>query len=378
MIKVAYIIDTIYSPNAGTEGQLLMLLNNLDRSRVEPYLVCLHDSEWLSKQSFDFGYSIIDFNKILSFDTPRFISQFKELHKQERFDIVQVFFIDANIIGVMAAKSAGIKGIIASRRNAGDRHSALQMNALRFLRRYTTKYLANSEGIARTTMELEGAPREQIEVIYNGMYLDKFKKMTPEMRSTMRREWEVGEDDILVGLVGNLRAVKNIESLIDAAARLQAVNDKVRFVVVGEGGRRESLQGKINDAGLTQRFKLVGRYGDVIPCLAAFDIGVLCSKAEGFSNSIIEYMAAGLPVVASDVGGNKEAVEHKKTGYIYSLSDPDGLFVNLSKLIESKELISLMGDLGREKAMANYDVSKYIESHHEFYERVTGLNNSIN
>jgi len=367
MIKIAYFIDTIESPNAGTEQQLLMLLNNLDRSRFSPYLLYLNSSPWLAGQEFSFPTKNFEFNKIFSPGLAKFVYDFRLYHKQEKFDIVQTFFIDANIAGVAAAKLAGVKNILASRRNAGDRTSSKQLKVLRFLTRYTTKYLANSKAIADMARQIEGMSSEQMEVIYNGMYLDKFKTITPQMRARQRSMWGIGDDDILIGLTANLRAVKNIDSLIISASTLTMKFPDLKFVVVGEGPNRANLQEQIDSFSLSDRFTLAGRHENIIPCLSAFDIGVLCSRAEGFSNSLIEYMAAGLPVVASDVGGNAEAVNHGKTGLIYSLKDPHGLSQALTQLIEQRQFAKEMASQAKKEAFDKYDVMTYIKNHENFY-----------
>jgi len=367
MIKIAYIIDTIDNPAAGTEQQLLMLLNNLNKERFAPYLICLGDSPWLKSQSFNFPIYVFDIRKIISLGFVNFIRQFKRLHKIENFDIVQTFFADANIAGVIAARMAGVKVILASRRNIGDALTNLQLYALRFIKRYTNKFLANSRAAARKAMELERIKPERIEVIYNGLDLDKFRSISPELRARQRAEWGIGENEILIGLVANLRPVKNIGALIEAASRLTTTFPTLKFAVVGEGQLRVDLQKRINSADLGECFKLVGRHGDIVPCLAAFDIAVLCSRAEGFSNSLIEYLAAGLPVVASDVGGNAEAISHKENGLVYSLNEPGGLVNSLGYLINNKEIAKGYGRNAKAAAMAKYPIENYVKNHEEFY-----------
>jgi glycosyltransferase involved in cell wall biosynthesis len=367
MIRIAYIIDTIESPAAGTEQQLLMLLNNLDKNYFAPYLICLRDSEWFNKQSFTFPLFIYDLKKLASVKLWKFIDWFKELHKREQFDIVQTFFMDANIAGVIAARLAGVKTIVAGRRNSGDSLTSLQINVLRLLKRWTTNYLANAQAVAKTTAAMEEVNPGKIEVIYNGMNLERFASLTPELRARQRTDWGIADNEILIGLVANLRPVKNVEGLIKSASELTKEFNQLKFAVVGEGPHRGKLQTMINSAGMSERFHLVGRYNDVASCLAAFDIGVLCSKAEGFSNSLIEYMAAGLPVVASDVGGNSEAIQHNRTGLICNPADPAGLIQSLRQLIENEEQAKAMGVLARKTATAKYSVAAHIENHQKYY-----------
>jgi len=96
MIKIAYIIDTIESPSAGAEQQLLMLLNNLDRQRFAPYLICLNDSPWLKSQSFDFPVFIFNYQKLLSTRFMNFSRQFNWLYKIKKFDVVPIFVVEGN------------------------------------------------------------------------------------------------------------------------------------------------------------------------------------------------------------------------------------------------------------------------------------------
>jgi glycosyltransferase involved in cell wall biosynthesis len=238
------------------------------------------------------------------------------------------------------------------------------------LKRWTTGYVANARAVAKITSSMEGVDPGKIEVIYNGMKLDRFDKLTADMRAKQRQEWNVNDGEILIGAIANLRPVKNIESLIKAASELTKSYHNLKFAVAGDGPHRDRLQTLINSAGLDQRFKLIGRQSDVVPCLAAFDIGVLCSKAEGFSNSLIEYMVAGLPVVASDVGGNSEAVSHGQTGLIYDPGDPNGLTGSLKQLIENREQAHRMGELAKQTATAKYSVKAYIENHQNYYTRL--------
>lgn len=377
MIKIAYVIDTIETPSAGTEQQLLMLLNNLDRKRFLPFLICLKDSPWLKSQSFDFPIIILNLPKIISLNLIKFIRQFRAFHKKEKFDIVQTFFFDAAIAGTIAAKLAGCKVILSSRRNSLDRISKAQRLLFRFLQKYIKAYIANSERVARSCAQIEKARPEKYHIIYNGMYLERFRLIGDRMRFNQRTEWGIAENEILIGVTANLRKVKNIDSLIRAAADLTKKYDNLKFVVVGEGPQREYLQNLIESLELTGKFKLGGKKADIIPCIMSFDIGVLCSKAEGFSNSLIEYMAAGLPVAASDVGGNAEAISHKENGLIFPLNEFNGLTDSLSYLIENKAIAREFGIKAKAAAMKKYDVKTYVKNHEEFYTNILSGDNFI-
>jgi len=369
-LKIAYIIDSIETDTAGTEKQLLQLLKGLNRSRVKPYLICFYQSEWMKKQVFDFPVADLRISRLLSFQPFRAYRIFKKIHQQENFDIVQTFFKDGNLFGTIAAHFAGCKVIISSRRNTGYWLNGFHTATLRFLRRWTTAYLGNSKAAAEQTRQIEKVPAEKTAVIYNALDLDKFKAINPEMRREQREKWQVKDDEILIGMVGNLRPVKNVDGLIDAAWKLTETEKKLRFVVLGEGSERERLENKIREYGLGNKFMLPGKAENVVPCLAGFDIAVLCSSGESFSNSLIEYMAAGLPVAVSEVGGNNEAITHNETGLLYAFDDANGLIGALVKLIKNREFAEKLGKSAQKEAFARFQKEIIIEKHEQYYHQL--------
>lgn len=372
MIKIAYIIDWIYSPEGGTERQLLMLLNGLDRSRFTPHLVYLRDTDFLTNTQFDYPLTKIPVGRLISPDFARGLRIFRKLHRRERFDIVQTLFIDANLFGTTAAHYAGCRTIVSSRRNIGYWHDTAQIAMLRLLRRWTTHYLANSEAAADKTVETERVPRDRITVIRNGLELDKFSRITPVLRAEQRAEWGVGEQDIVIGAVANLRKVKNIESLMRSAVSLVREHENLKMVWVGQGfgGDYERYCALVSEMGLDGRFFFPGGTTDVVRSLAGFDIAVLCSKSESFSNSLVEYMAAGLPIVASDVGGNSEAIEHETTGLLYPIDREDLLTSSLQRLITDRAFARRIAERARETAHATYTREAMLRQHERFYESI--------
>ena len=366
-IKIAYIIDSIETPAAGTEKQLLMLLNEIDRTKFDPYLVCLHESKWIKKQSFSFPVKCFAFGSIASFDFLRNLRKMIKYFKNENFDIIQTFFTEGNMIGTFAARLAGCKAIVSSRRNIGYDHGAIHYAILRLLQFWTKYYLANSKAVADLTIQREGASPEKTVVIYNGMELDRFKNSLDELRKEQRAKWGIGADDILIGSIANLRPVKNIELLIRTASVLVKEYDNLKFVAVGDGPDTQKCQNLIESLDLSDKFILPGSYNDILPCLAAFDIAVMCSISESFSNSLIEYMAAGRPIVASNVGGNAEAITHRESGLIFELSDKKGLENSLRILIDDNGLAQKYAQTARRNALEKYSKKTNLNETERFY-----------
>ena len=164
-INIAYLIDRIPSPNGGTEGQLLMLLKGLDKRKFSPHLICLRGSEWLDNNPLEIPVMILGVGRLLSFNALKKLFAFRKFCRQNNVDIVQTFFMDSNIFGTIAAKVAGCKINIASRRNAGYKNTRWHLLILRFLRTWTSYYLANSKAAARMAVENERVPQDKIKLV---------------------------------------------------------------------------------------------------------------------------------------------------------------------------------------------------------------------
>jgi glycosyltransferase involved in cell wall biosynthesis len=347
-----------------------MLLENLDRTKFRPFLVCLRPSTWLTDANINVPIIILNINRLFDLHSIKQLFAFRKFCRKNKIDIVQTFFIDANIFGTIAAHLAGVKIIISSRRNLGYWHNRKQLAILRFMRRWTDYYLANSHAVVDLTVSSEKARRAKIGLIYNGMNLEKYRSLSPFVRDEQRKEWNIVGDNILIGALANLRPVKRIDLLIDVASELLKEFPNLKFVVVGEGPDRENLSQQIDNLNLNGKFILPGTSMDTVPALAAFDIAVLCSRSESFSNSLIEYMAAGLPLVASAVGGNVEAVSDNETGLLFPADDADKLKAVLRRLIKEKDFARQLGTKAREEAFARYAQEICVDKHERFYLQV--------
>lgn len=360
-------IDTIVTPTAGTEKQLLALINEIDRTRFEPFLVCLYMSDWMNRQNFTFPVRSFSLTSKL---TPGYYINFWRLRnflKKEKFDILQTFFKESNIVGTIAGRLAGIPAIIASRRNIGYELKSWHRALFRLLRHWTNYYLANSRAVADWTEEVEKADSDRIKIIYNGLNLERFRGEKTELRQQKRRDWKIEDKELLIGAVANLRPVKNIELFIETAGKLRKEFNHLKFVVVGEGPQRENYLRMIKDKHLKSVFLLPGQSDNIPDCLAAFDMAIMTSRSESFSNSLIEYMVAGLPIVVSHVGGNSEAISHNHNGLLFELSEKDGLEKNLRKLINDPQLAYKLGKTAREEAWRKYSHERCLRETEKFY-----------
>jgi glycosyltransferase involved in cell wall biosynthesis len=212
---------------------------------------------------------------------------------------VQTYFPDSTRFAAPIAKSAGVKQVIGSRRNIGhwmtkrDRWIARHYN-----RWFIDKIVANCEAARQAAIEQEHARPDQVVVEHNIIDLDRFRDIppwTPKAPGEPRK----------VGMVGNLRHVKGPDLFIEAAKLVLEEFPDTKFEIAG-GGDATPYQKLIDELGVSESVKLLGSIDDVPGFLATLDVAVLPSRAEGLSNALLEYMAAGRPIVATDVGANAE------------------------------------------------------------------------
>lgn len=367
MQKIAYLIDTIETPAAGTERQLLDLIAGLDGGRVRIRLFLLRRSDWTRKV--DLEAEVLDVRRLLGPELPRGIERLARAHARERFAAIQTFFPDASILGALAARRLGRLPLIATRRNIGHWQRARDRWALRLVRRWTTHYLANSRAAARQAIATEGLDPTRVSVIYNALDLEPFNAPLDALRTRQRQAWGIRDETILIGAVANLRPVKNLAALVDATARL-AQRHPVACVLVGEGPERERLRARATHAGLAERLHLPGRLDDVRPALAAFDLAVLPSTHESFSNALIEYMAAGKPIVASRVGGNAEAIEHGRNGLLFDVARADDLEAMLERCLTDRPGAAALGAQARRDALSRYNRRAILAQYENYYAHV--------
>jgi glycosyltransferase involved in cell wall biosynthesis len=154
----------------------------------------------------------------------------------------------------------------------------------------------------------EGVPPERIEILPNAIDLDKFSPPTSEARLEARRQLGLPLDGPVFVSVATLFPVKDPQTLVEAAALVRATLSDAQFLLVGEGPLRGALTKRIEELGLGETVRLLGAQADVRPYLAAADVGLLTSQSEGSSNSLLEYMAMGLPAVVTDLPANRELV----------------------------------------------------------------------
>lgn len=369
MIKIAFVINTIYSPTGGTEKQLLLLLKNLDRSRFSPILCVVHSSDWLEKEFDLCPLYNMNIRSYRSFGTLGRFWEFVRFIKRQKIDIIHTLFKDGMRIGIPAGKLAGIRSIIAVRRSQGYWMTSFDLKITKLINRWVDLIIANSNDTRRWTAEVEGFPQDKIEVIHNGIDLQPFIALSADTRAQYRVKLGIPSDVPVVGIVANLRPVKSIDTFIRAARLVHDALPATRFVLVGDGDQEESLRLMAKDLDLNDNMYFLGRRTDIVPILTTFDVGVLTSISESFSNSIVEYLAAGLPVVCTEVGGAREAVEEGVNGFVVPVKNHEQLANMLIKILGGGRM-KTMGEASYRKACDQFSSQSMFRKYEDVYSAI--------
>ena len=372
-IRVLFIIDYLGGPNGGTETQFLHLVQSLDRSRFDPFLCCLWPTRWTRSNALPCDHVVLFHKPIRWALAPFAVMRVQSFIRARGFDIVHTFFPTANVLGVLAARLASVKVILSSRRDLGYWKQWQDRLLLRAVRRIPTGCVANSQAVKQQTVIAERIHPDRIFVVHNGIDCDRFRSDLREEAAALRRRYDVPDGAGIVGVVANYhRAVKGLDYFIKAAAIVAAEIPNVRFFVVGGGSEVQDRRLRIllEQRGLQRYFVFTGKQEDIRPFLALFDVGVLPSLSEGFSNSLLEYMAAGLPAVATDVGGNRELVTDGETGFIVPPASPQALAKKIVPLLKDARLRESLGANARRTVRMQFSIQKMVDSVEKLYENL--------
>jgi glycosyltransferase involved in cell wall biosynthesis len=243
-------------------------------------------------------------------------------------------------------------------------YGTYRRRVLRFLQRRSSVVLTNAKAIRDRLVAQDGIPPEKVCVIYNGVDLDKFRNSRPD-RASM---FPSSEGNKLIVLVGNMISdVKGHLILISAAAEIVRLHPKTQFVLVGEGPKRVDFEAQVASSGLKENFLFLGRRTDVAQLLVCCDIAVLPSLAEGLPNAVLEYLAAGLPVVASALGGNLEVIKDDITGLLVPAQDFQALARAITRLLDDLEFSTRLARAGRDHVANHFSFERLVAEVDKLY-----------
>ena len=363
-VRILYCIDSV-GYDAGTERQLAEIIKHIDKDRFDVHLCCFEEGPRIRELREHCTPLILPVRRLYTLNAFRQIRRLRRYINEQGIDVIHTFMVKAGIVGVLAARKSLCKAVIGSRRNMGYWLTPFYLRLFRYLDRHTTRLLANSERAKEFVVRTERVPPKKVDVLYNGVDMAKY---ACGAGAPATADWlGIPGDAKVVGIVANFRPVKDHALFLRAAREIAARVPEAAFLLVGTGPLREELARLAADLGISNKVFFTDGRGAVPGYLARMSVGCLTSHSEGFSNAILEYMAAGLPVVATDVGGNAEAVEDDATGVIVPGRDPADFAKPVIALLKDDAGRADMGRRSLERCREMFDIRASVRRHEDYY-----------
>lgn len=364
----------------GTERQVVNLARALDPSRFELHFGCFRRWGELLGEIAEYGIPITEcrvtnlYNLIAWKERLRFARYLR----RERIEVVHTYSFYANLFAIPAARLARVPVVVASVRDLGVELTPLRRRVQQLVCRLADRIAVNSEAVKQYLIA-DGHDPEKIVVIPNGIDLSRFPGRFSDGR--IRHEFGLPRHAPLVAVFARLVPMKGVEHFLEAAALVAQRIPEARFLVVGDQwlvaqdgaivrdvAYRNELQRHAEHLGLDGRVVFTGFRLDVAELLSEIAVSVLPSvKGEGLPNAVLEAMAAGVPVVATNVAGNVEAVDDGVTGFLVPPRDEHALARAICELLENPALAARFGAAGRERVVRHFPLERYARTTEDLY-----------
>ena len=361
-VKIIFLVDLITEWEGGTERQLHLLIQSLDQRYFEPKLCFLFESPELDPNTIPCPLIVINQRHSSRFFLLRRFLRLVRVLSKEHPDIVQTFFVEGNLTGVLAARLAGVPNIIGSIRNAGTWQSLFHRLVFRLITPLANRWQTNSRALWCQQFHKTKVLPDRIDILPNGNDLSQFRPSSVEERMSARRTLGLDAKGLYCLLIANFTEVKDIPTLLQGARILRTSLPNCQFILVGDGDQRAQLEKQTASLERNGSVRFFGRQADVRPFLAAADVGVLTSRSEGSSNAVIEYMAAGLPAVLSRIEPNQELAQ----GLFFTPGDAVDLAEQINLLANNDQLCALLSSQNQRMAK-EFDVERFKERVNSYY-----------
>jgi glycosyltransferase involved in cell wall biosynthesis len=348
-LRVLFVINQVEAWG-GAERFAAGLATHMPRDRIEPWVCCTRNGDEQAVSALiDAGVRYVCLGRRAKWDIHRLAPLFA-LVRRNRFDVIHSHMFGSNVWSSLAGRACRVPVIIAHEHNwsySGDRLRMWLDGHL--ISRFATCFVAVSEANRERMIKLEGVPADRIMVIPTA-YVPHLGPADGDVRHELR----LPPDARVIGVAAVMREEKALEVMLDAHARLLERMDGVHLVIAGDGPCRGALESQITRLGIAANTHLLGRRSDVDQILKRVDVGALSSDWEGSPLFVFECKAAGIPVVATAVGGVTELVETGRTGLLVPPRDPDALAEAIERVLTDRDLSQRLA------AEASRDLDQYL------------------
>jgi glycosyltransferase involved in cell wall biosynthesis len=355
----------------GAERQLVELARGLDKERFRVLVVTLYPG-WPLEQEIEGqeGVRLLTLKRKGKFDFGVLLPLVRLL-RREKVHVVQPYLSPATFFALTAGLLARVPVRIVTERCGVRRNTRFGENLYRFaedrLTRFADAAIANSES-GREFLVSRGIGVDKTGVIYNGINAERVTTSQEDV-AKLRASLGIAAEAPVIGIVASLTPAKDFPTLLKSARIIRDSVPPVRLLVVGDGPLRGELEAMAAQLGLADSVLFAGHHMRVAPFVGGFDVAVLSScDYEGCSNYLLEAMGLGRPVVATDIGGNRELVHHGETGLLVPPRDPNALAAAVLTLLHDRGLAKRLTDAAQERFQAGFSVPTMVRQYEELYE----------
>ena len=361
--RILHIIPTL--DQAGAEKQLSLLVTRLPRAEFDVRVVALtRGGPWLDRLR-RAGIHVEVIGKSMKIDPWALHRLYRSIRSWDPM-VVHTWIFAANCYGRIAARWAGVPRIVAAERCVDQWKQSWELAIDRYLAKSTDAFVVNSSG-TRDFYVQRGLPAGKFEVIPNGV---EVPEGTDDSEGWLREELQLPSDSKLVVTVGRLWPQKRVKDLIWAIDLLKAVRSDVHLVIVGDGPQAYALERYRNSVRLNNRVHFLGHRNDVARILRTAACFWLGSGYEGQSNALMEAMSVGLPVIATDIPGNRDLIQHGHNGWLVPVGDSAGFARQTIKLLSDPDLGHDTAARAKTSMQEQFSIHRMVERYIEFYRRI--------
>lgn len=371
---IAHIIYSLST--GGLENGLVNIINRCPADRYRHVIICLTTADDFATRITADGVQVIELHKREGHDWRCYLKLWRLLRA------LRPAIVHSRNLAALEAQCCSI-GLPGVRRIHGEHGREITdldgtnwkyLTLRRAMRLLVHHYIAVSQDLEGWLLERVGVRRSRVSQIYNGVDYRRFQPGTVKPLALLPAHWRGLDDIVIVGTVGRLTPVKDQQLLLRAFALLREQRPdlalQMRTILVGDGPLRAPLSALVEELGLADVVWLAGDREDVPELLGLFDVFVLPSLAEGISNTVLEAMASGLPVVATESGGNTELVEAGFNGALFPVGDERALAGELLMILENPKLGEAMGENARRRITERFDWDKTVAEYLNVYDYV--------